>query len=188
MFVITGLGNPGENYQNNRHNAGFMFVDYLYKNSEVVKLWKYDKYSQSEISQVTFPLTDDRRLTTDLIKPQTYMNKSGDAVKKFISNQKSEISNLFVIHDDLDLTLTNFKIQKGIGPKVHNGISSIEDVLGSKDFWRVRIGVDNREDKKISGESYVLQNFTSEKKKLLQDTFPKIKERLFQNFYNILKP
>ena len=178
MFIITGLGNPGEKYQDNRHNAGFMFIDYLYNNSEVVKPWKYDKYSQSEISQVTFPMTDDRRLTTDLVKPQTYMNKSGDAVKKIISNQKSEISNLFVIHDDLDLVLSNFKIQKGVGPKVHNGISSIEDVLGSKDFWRVRIGVDNREDKKISGETYVLQNFTSEEKTTLETTFPKILERL----------
>ena len=178
MFIIVGLGNPGEKYRENRHNAGFMFVNYLYKNSDVVKPWKYDKYTQSEISQVTFPMSDDRRLTTTLVKPQTFMNQSGDAVKKIISNQKSEIGNLYVVHDDLDLVLSNFKIQKGTGPKVHNGISSIEDFLGSKDFWRVRIGVDNREDKKISGEDYVLQNFTSEEKTILEETFPKILERL----------
>ena len=188
MFIIVGLGNPGEKYRENRHNVGFMFVDYLYKNSDVVKPWKYDKYTQSEISQVTFPMSDDRRLTTTLVKPQTFMNQSGDAVKKIISNQKSEIGNLYVVHDDLDLVLSNFKIQKGTGPKVHNGISSIEDVLGSKDFWRVRIGVDNRGDKNISGETYVLQNFTFEEKKSLQDTFPNIKERLFHIFYNMLKP
>ena len=178
MFVIVGLGNPEKQYQNNRHNAGFMFVDYLYKNSDVVKPWKYDKYSQTEISQVTFPMSDDRLLTTNLAKPQTYMNRSGDAVKKLTLNFQLLTSNLFIVHDDLDLKLANFKIQKGVGPKVHNGLSSIEQTLSSSDFWRIRVGVDNRGDKKISGETYVLQNFTSEEKTILEETFPKILERL----------
>lgn len=177
MFIIVGLGNPGEKYQENRHNAGFMFVDYLYENSEVIKPWKYDKYTQSEVSQINLK-ANGFELKAISVKPQTYMNKSGDAVKKIISNQKSVISNLFVIHDDLDLVLSNFKIQKGVGPKVHNGLSSIEQTLHATDFWRVRIGVDNRGGEKINGEIYVLQNFTSEEKTTLETTFPKILERL----------
>jgi len=188
MFVIVGLGNPGVEYQNNRHNAGFMFVDYLYDHSEIVKPWKFDKYTQSKISQIIFPMSDDRRLTTILAKPQTFMNKSGDAVKKITLNFKLLTSNLIVCHDDLDLLLSNFKIQKGTGPKVHNGLTSIEEALGFGDFLRVRIGVDNRGDNKISGETYVLQNFEKDELTVLKNAFSEIKTRLLHNFYNILKP
>ncbi len=77
--------------------------------------------------------------------------------------------------------LSNFKIQLGVGPKVHKGLSSIEQRLRTTDFWRVRIGVDNRDDKKISGETYVLQNFTSEEKTGLEKIFPQIQERMIFN-------
>ena len=186
MKLIVGLGNPGEKYQNNRHNAGFMFVDYLYKNSEVVKPWKYDKYLLLEIAEVKFQAPSSK-FQTILAKPQTYMNRSGEAVKKLITNKnrlsevpssKLQVPMLLIVHDDLDLRLGNFKIQLGVGPKVHNGINSIENTIKTNDFWRVRIGVDNRVDKRINGEEYVLQNFTSEEKNLLQNIFPKIIERL----------
>jgi PTH1 family peptidyl-tRNA hydrolase len=114
------------------------------------------------------------------------MNHSGLAVKEFIGNclpageaGKLEIGNLVVIHDDLDIPLGKFKIQQGVGPLLHNGIASIENAIGTKDFFRVRIGVDNRTpENRVDGETYVLQDFTPEEKKIIFDLFPQIFSRL----------
>lgn len=165
MKLVIGLGNPGGKYQNNRHNVGFMFIDFLAN-----KLDKLDQFDQSHVK---------------LIKPQSFMNRSGADVKKIIAKWKLEIENLIVVHDDLDIPLGKFKIQKGTGPFLHGGITSIEDQLGTKDFWRVRIGIDNREpDNRIDGESYVLQDFTPEEQIIIQQVFPKIEMRLKIEFLN----
>jgi PTH1 family peptidyl-tRNA hydrolase len=160
MFIFIGLGNPGTKYQNNRHNVGQMLIDYLAKNLK----------SQNE--NIKFFKTD------------CFMNQSGKAVKKIIENYKLKIENLIIIHDDLDIPLGKSKIQKGIGPKLHNGIKSIEQELKTKDFWRVRIGVDNRKpENHISGEIYVLQDFLPEEKELLtNEIFPAIKEKINRIF------
>jgi PTH1 family peptidyl-tRNA hydrolase len=174
MKLIVGLGNPGEKYKNNRHNVGFMFVDYLLKmqnekckNQNDNLKFKMNKFLFSEIIEFH-----------DLIlaKPQTFMNESGIAANKIIANYGLRIADLFVVHDDLDIPLGTFHIQKGVGPKLHNGISSIEQHLKTKDFWRIRIGVDNRDsEKRIDGETYVLQDFLLTEKAVLQNTiFPKI--------------
>jgi len=77
-------------------------------------------------------------------------------------------TDLYIVHDDLDIKLGEYKIQKGKGPKVHKGINSIEKALGTDDFWRVRVGVDNRDsNNRTPGEQYVLQDFTSEEKEIL---------------------
>jgi PTH1 family peptidyl-tRNA hydrolase len=160
MFIFIGLGNPGTNYQNNRHNVGQMLIDYLAKNLK----------SQNE--NIKFFKTD------------CFMNQSGKAVKKIIENCKLKIENLIILHDDLDIPLRKFKIQKGIGPKLHNGIKSIEQELKTKNFWRVRIGVDNRKpENHISGEVYVLQDFLPEEKELLtKEVFAAIKEKINRIF------
>lgn len=107
------------------------------------------------------------------------MNESGMAVRKLIDHWSLNIDHLYVVHDDLDLKLGEFKIQKGKGPKLHNGISSIEKELGRSDFWRVRIGVDNRNpENRIAGEKYVLQDFTLEEKQIVSGIFEKIIENL----------
>ena len=96
------------------------------------------------------------------------MNDSGRFVKKQTSAYNLVPSALYVVHDDLDIPLGKFKIQFGHGPKDHNGIIDIEEKLGTKDFWRVRIGVDNRKpDDRTEGEDYVLQGFTEEERKTL---------------------
>ena len=95
------------------------------------------------------------------------------------SNLKLPTSNLFVVHDDLDLPLGKFKIQKGVGPRLHNGIESIENHLMTKDFFRVRIGIDNRTPENwIDGETYVLQDFRPEEKEKIYNLFPDISARL----------
>ena len=152
MKLIVGLGNPGERYKNNRHNVGHIVVDVL-----------------------------KRRISNKAIvrKSDCFINQSGEFVKKLVEQYRLNPSDLWVIHDDLDIPLGSYKIQKGKGPKLHNGINSIEEKLGTDEFWRVRVGVDNRSpEDRISGEEYVLQDFTEEELKLLKPVIEKICKRL----------
>lgn len=154
MKLIVGLGNPGEKYQNNRHNSGFMLIDYLQDNN----IFGTDVY---------------------YLKPKTFMNKSGDEVSRKVNYYKINPNDLVVIHDDLDLRLGEYKIQKNKGPKIHNGVNDVEQKLGYKDFWRVRIGVDNRPiENRLPGDVYVLQNFLPTEKDTLQKLFPEITKAL----------
>ena len=152
MKAIIGLGNVGEKYEETRHNVGFMVVDIL--SSKVSKEnWSVNKRFQSllisNMSSVVF------------IKPQTMMNNSGDAVKKIVDFYKVWPDDLWIIHDDLDIRLGEYKIQKGKGPREHNGLLSVYEKLGVSDFWHVRMGVDNRDpDNRVLGEDYVLQQFS----------------------------
>ena len=148
MKLIVGLGNPGEEYRNHRHNVGFMFIDELHK---------------------SLPLEDTE---FKLLKPQTFMNKSGEAVAREANYYKIPPEQVIVVHDDLDIPLGLWKKQTGVGPKLHYGIQSIEEQLGTKDFVRIRIGVDNRNpENRTPGEAYVLQNFTDEERAKLQEVF-----------------
>ena len=189
MKLIVGLGNPGEKYENNRHNVGFMFVDYLlqkiYDENSIRQLtdkFEYDKYLLSNIYE-------GKEIV--LAKPQTYMNKSGDAVKKLLERfptpshqppttnhpSTSLRASLIIVHDDLDIPFGKFKIQTQ-GPKQHNGITDIQNKLRTMDFLRVRIGVDARPpENRMDGEEYVLQNFTEEERSKLPELFKKIKIR-----------
>ncbi|VVA43808.1 Aminoacyl-tRNA hydrolase [Candidatus Roizmanbacteria bacterium] len=158
MLLIVGLGNPGSKYQNNRHNVGYLFVDYILES-------KKSKIKNQNLNS-----------KVKIIKTDCYMNESGKFVKKLTNHYSLVTSHLLIIHDDLDIPLGKFHIQFGVGPLLHNGLESIEQHLKTKDFYRVRIGVDNRlPDKRIAGETYALQNFLSDEKKLLEtEIFPKI--------------
>ncbi len=186
MILIAGLGNPGKKYARNRHNAGFMFVDYIATllhgsidnnrtMEQSVNQFRYDKFTNAEItnSQLT---THNLQPTPILLgKPQTFMNRSGESIRKIITNYELRIDNVFIAHDDLDIELGKFKIQLGVGPKKHNGIASIEQHLHTPDFWRIRIGVDNRGgDRALTGEEYVLQDFLPDETTTLQNSFPTI--------------
>ena len=146
MKMIVGLGNPGREHENNRHNAGFMAVDKL-----AGARW------ESKFGALVAKMDE-----ILLVKPQDFMNRSGEAVGKLARFYKIEPGNLWVIHDDLDLKLGDYKIQLGVGPKVHNGLTSVESGLGKKNFWRVRLGIDNRDlrpEIRVPGEEYVLSDF-----------------------------
>lgn len=188
MNLIVGLGNPGEKYKNNRHNVGFQFIDFIIENLQNpnYKLQITNQYQILNIKIQKTHLAVVYRLTSNvmLAKPQTFMNRSGLAVKQIIKRLKLNVENLIVVHDDLDIPLGKFKIQKGTGPRLHNGIESIEKILLTKDFWRVRIGVDNRiSTNKINGETYVLNDFLQNEKKILFEVvFPKISARLKTEF------
>jgi PTH1 family peptidyl-tRNA hydrolase len=154
MILIVGLGNPGEKYKNNRHNAGFITLDKLREKIGEVKGFYF-------------------------LKPDTFMNASGKAVSKIKNFYKIDSQDIYLIHDDLDIRLGEYKVQLGVGPKVHNGVDSVEQELGTKDFWRVRVGVDNRErENRIPGEDYVLKDFTKEEKEILIQTIEKVIDEL----------
>jgi PTH1 family peptidyl-tRNA hydrolase len=165
MVLIIGLGNPGVKYQNNRHNVGHLFVDYLIKELRI---------TNNELR---------------IVKTDCFMNLSGTLVNKLIRNSQFEIKNLLIVHDDLDIPLGKFHIQFASGPLLHNGLESVEHHLKTKDFWRVRIGVDARPlDRRIPGEAYSLQNFLHEEKKLLDtEVFPKIFSQLKLHLKNEFK-
>lgn len=178
-ILIVGLGNPGEKYKQNRHNVGFLFVEWLVQKEP--SEWEYDKYTNAEVINIELsaksylPAGKAGPLSALLAKPQTFMNASGIAVRKLTISYKLSAMRLFIVHDDLDLPFGEFKITQGKGPKLHNGISSIEEALGTKDFWRIRIGIDNRDPQnRMPGEPYVLQNFTKEEMQSLPEIFNKI--------------
>lgn len=178
MFILIGLGNPGGTYAKNRHNVGFMFTEWLQQSYSNEGNWKYDKYADADIAKV---ITKNEILSqiSLLVKPRTFMNRSGFTANKIISSEKIPPTSLIIAHDDLDIKLGEFKIQQGKGPKIHNGLSSIESSLRYKDFWRIRIGIDNRDPaRRIPGEPYVLQNFTPEETRTVAELFPIILPKL----------
>lgn len=187
MKLIVGLGNPGEKYAKTRHNVGFMMLDYIVMQAKSEKLivknhnekFKTDKYSNAESLKIE--LNGEEIL---LAKPHTYMNESGVAVQRLVSRYTLHVAQeLFVIHDDLDIPFGKFKIQKGRGPELHYGVTSVENHLKTKDFWRVRIGIDNRVPKnRIAGIDYTLQNFTSEEFGQLENIFKEIWQSLQSSF------
>lgn len=153
MKLIVGLGNPGKEYQNTRHNAGYLFVEEFQKS----------KFSKDFVIR----------------KTDTFMNDSGKFVKALVDKYKLDLSNLYVVHDDLDILLGSYKIQFGRGPKDHNGISSVDQELGSNQYWHIRIGVDKRDPQnRVLGEEYVLQNFTDEEREILNKTIKEICKKL----------
>ncbi len=163
--VIVGLGNPGNKFAKTRHNVGFMFLNMLADNNELE--WNSSKRFQSEVTEYE---------STSLLKPQTYMNKSGIAVQIFCKkNGIKDFDNLLVIHDELDLSLGEFKLSFAKSSPSHNGVTSIEEKLGSEQFWRLRIGTENRKLEDIPGEKYVLQKFSKSELDKIYKVFDEIK-------------
>lgn len=184
MKLFVGLGNPGKKYQNTRHNVGWMVVDALASNITNVGTgseFKFEKKFNADILRIG---------ETILAKPMTFMNDSGVSVSALTTFYKILPTDLYIIHDDLDIPLGNYKIQKGKGPKGHNGILSVEEKLGTNDFWRVRVGIENRPEKakmqmlngeqqRVSGEVYTLLEFEKSERQDLDRVVKQIIEKLF---------
>lgn len=133
-WVITGLGNPGEDYQLTRHNAGRMAVEYFASSHECTP-WKEDKKTKATVSKGTI----DRTLLA-LVLPDTFMNKSGSAISKFVKSVKAA-ERLIVVYDDLDLPLGTMKVSFDRGSGGHKGLESIARAVKTRRFARIRIGV-----------------------------------------------
>lgn len=172
MKLIAGLGNPEKIYSNTRHNVGFVFLDrlrekFLFQGDIYATEWCKEDTFRSELSFVK----QGSRIIAVLQKPLTYMNRSGEAVAKVVKKFEIENleNNLVLVHDDLDLPLGKFKIQILKSPQGHNGVKDVEDRLSTTSFKRVRIGIENRGEKNIPGEDYVLMNFSKDEKEMLDE-------------------
>lgn len=154
MKVIIGIGNPGIDYAKTRHNVGHMVVN-----------------------RITSDLNSKSKLL--IFKSSNFMNQSGEFVSKILKKYKCQMSDLYIIHDDLDILLGEYKIQFGRGPKDHNGLRSIDNALGTDEYWHVRVGIDNRPlDERPMGDEYVLQNFSEEEVKVIENVINVVSREL----------
>lgn len=149
MKLFVGLGNPGTKHLNNRHNAGHMLIDFMKENFA----------GQGVVFE----------------KSTEFMNSSGLSVVRLLQKHKVKLGDLYIAHDDLDIPLGEYKIQNNKGPKLHNGIESVEDKLLTSFFWRIRIGIDNRDaENRAPGEQYVLGDFSKDELETLEGVFVNI--------------
>lgn len=149
MWLIAALGNPGAKYAAHRHNVGFMFAD------ELARSLSFTGWSQKFSSELCDGRIADEKII--LLKPQTFMNHSGQAVGDAARFYKIPEEKVLVVHDELDLPVVKMRIKQGGGHGGHNGLRDIDRHLG-KNYWRLRIGIDHPGDKdRVSG--YVLSDF-----------------------------
>lgn len=184
MKTIIGLGNPGKEYENTRHNAGRMAVEYFVKHSKEFSAassasrrtshnanalgWKFDKKSNALISK-------DKKVLAVL--PETFMNKSGFSAAKLIKPRK-ENKDLIVVHDDLDLQLGKIKISYGKNSGGHKGVESVMRALKTKNFIRIRIGVISGKSKPADILKFIVGKFKPDEEKEFKKVLKRIAEAL----------
>ena len=194
--LIVGLGNPEKKYENTRHNTGFLFVDKVVEKFNAAE-FTYNKKLKAEISEFkieNFPAERDpasrEKLKILFAKPQTFINKSGDAVlalSKFYpptedlpKGDKIKPENILIVHDDIDILWSNFKFSFGRSSAGHKGVESIIKALKTKNFWRLRIGIQPAFakatagkptlKKHVSADKIILKKFTPAELKTLNQT------------------
>ena len=159
-FLIIGLGNPGREYKDTRHNIGFMLIDHI-----AVRLNARGMKLQSKAIVIS-ALHEERKII--LAKPQTFMNLSGQSVQGLLHFYKIPFENLLVAHDDLDIPLGTIRIRPTGGPGGQRGMASTIEQLGTKDFPRLRLGI-GRPPGRMEAKDYVLQDFSKDDMKLLPE-------------------
>jgi PTH1 family peptidyl-tRNA hydrolase len=160
-YLIVGLGNPGREYKDTRHNLGFMLIDRL-----TVRLNARGMKVQSKAIVITAQYNDVKLI---LAKPQTFMNLSGQSVQGLLRFYKLPLTNLLVVEDDLDLPFCVIRIRPGGGPGGQRGMGSIIQSLGTQDFPRLRIGID-RPPGRMDAAAYVLQEFNNKELMTVSET------------------
>lgn len=163
MKIIAGLGNPGKEYENTKHNAGFLTIDVL-----------SEKYG-IKVNKIKFKgLIGEGMIGTEkviLVKPQTYMNLSGQCIREIVSFYKLDMEDLVIIYDDIDLPMGNLRIRKKGSAGTHNGMRSIIYDLQDDGFPRVRIGIGG--ERKGDLANYVISGFSGDDRKLIEDAIIK---------------
>lgn len=181
MIIIFGIGNPGTRYKYNRHNVGFMFLDYFADALSISFSSSKSEYYYSEGK------LDDQSFA--LIKPTTYVNNSGVAALQAIQNYKIELKDFLFVYDDLNLEFPDLRVRIGGGDGGHNGLNSVIYHLASEDFARLRFGIGNDFERGRMVE-YVLENFNDDELPQLKNTFDKgillVKEFIRGGIKNLL--
>lgn len=160
MLLIVGLGNPGSQYVNNRHNIGFKVLD------EIQQTYKFPDFSSKFQGLVTAGQIGTQKII--LLKPMTYMNLSGQSVGECMRFYKIPTENVYVIHDEIDFVPGKIKVKQGGGNAGHNGLKSMDQHIGNN-FWRIRFGV-GRPANSAMVSNYVLQDFNTNERPLIEDT------------------
>ncbi len=173
MKLIVGLGNPGFLYSRNRHNVGFMCVRHLTR-TYGIRFDRQQGHARTGIGNIA-----GNRVV--LARPQTYMNASGESVSALVRRLNITPADLIIIHDDLDLPTGKIRLRLGGGSSGHKGIDSIIARLGTKDFYRVRVGIGRPEiidgtdaEKEEAVIDYVLSDFTREEKRIIDKIMPDV--------------
>lgn len=159
--MVAGLGNPGDEYADTRHNAGFKAIDELARQAGV-SYWKNQLGAEVAVVQINDAQEEGGKRQLVLVKPQSYMNASGGPVSKLCREYKVAPEELLVIHDELDIPAGDVRVKVGGGHAGHNGLRSIIDKLGSRDFSRVRCGIGNPPGR-MAVADYVLQQLRGQK-------------------------
>lgn len=168
MKLLLGLGNYPKEYLKNRHNAGFLFLDYV-QQKHLGSEFSLKKDLEGSISQV--------RMNGEpwiLLKPHTYMNLSGSSLGKTMQYYKIDPEDIWVVFDDIDMDFGKIRYRAGGSSGGHNGIKSLIQVLGDQEFHRLKIGVSNEFRSKTPTEKFVLQNFMPEESKELPEIFKRV--------------
>ncbi len=174
MYLVVGLGNPGKEYDKTRHNMGFMSIDNIaLKHGVEINQNKFDGlYTQININ-------GDNVI---LLKPQKYINLSGEVIIKYLNYYKIPIENLLIICDDLDTYFGNIKLKSKGSSGGHNGLKNIEHHLKTKEYKRIKIGISN--DKKSDTKDYVLSKIPKEDEKVLKEIINRISD-VFDDFFRM---
>lgn len=179
MHLIIGLGNPEKKYELTRHNMGFIVVDELAKQLQTT--FKNKTSFEAEVADPTIhPLTKGR---ITIMKPQTFMNVSGRAVKLYVSKHKISTNNLLIVYDDADLPFGDIRYKTSGSSGGHNGMQSIQDVFPKgTSIARVRVGIGRPPNPDVPLDAFVLQKFTDEEKKklpeIIKSAIAKIQEKI----------
>ena len=168
-MLIVGLGNPGKEYLTTRHNIGFLAVDSIANASNLI----FSNNNKFRSLVATGEITNRKVI---LAKPTTFMNLSGEAVQSICHYYKIPITNVIVIHDDIDLDLGQVKVKFGGGHAGHNGLKSIDQCCGNG-YWRVRIGI-GRPNTTHDVSHYVLDNFSKEEKIIMDEIIAKLEQNI----------
>lgn len=185
MYIIVGLGNPSKKYEDTRHNIGFKTIDALADKLNI------------KVNKIKFKgLVGEGRIAGEkviLLKPHTFMNNSGESVVEILNFYKLKPENLLVVVDDIDIEFAQLKIKKNGSAGTHNGLKSIVNLIGSKNFARFKIGVGKKHPNEDLA-SFVLSNFPSKDKKHIEDAVDACSESIIKtvtdgidvamNFYN----
>jgi len=180
MKLIVGLGNPGKEYNNTRHNIGFMMIDHIVESLNLGT-------GKEKMGGIYFE-TNINGEKVLFLKPMEYINLSGNVINKYLNFYKIDIEDLFIIHDDLDLEVGTFKLREKGGSGGHNGLKNIESHLKTKNYHRMKIGISNN--KNIDTKDYVLGNLNKieleQLTKIIELGPSIIKDYLTMSFSNLM--
>lgn len=175
MKLIVGLGNPGKEYENTRHNIGFLVVDNYILKKGISGSWK-NKFNGSYLE------TNIKGEKVIFVKPQSYMNLSGGVISQFVNFYKIDINDILVISDDLDLLTGNYKLKSQGSCGGHNGLRDIERCLGTQEYKRLKVGISKDND--VDTKDYVLGKISKEDVKIYDELFGTLTD-VIDDFFNM---